>query len=114
MELSEAARIISDNYKKAGNSLCYYLYEECDFHSSAFEEYYEAVFCFARNSIRNEMLSTQIAISYQTILKEIIWHFDPNDVATKDHFPENYTDYLNRLDRAVRAYFEQQPDLLNN
>lgn len=88
--------------------------EECEFSASAFWEYYDAIAFLTRNSIRNEALSAQIAIGYQRFLKEIISHFAPNDVAVMNHFPENYNDSIERLDFAVRAYFEGTPELLND
>lgn len=114
MECSRAKQIVADNYYKNEGSLCYLLNEECEFSTSAFWEYYEAIVCITRNCLRTEDLSTQIAIGYQRFLKEIVWHFDPNDVAVMEHFPENYNGYIERLDLAVRAYYEGKPELQND
>ena len=114
MDCSRAKQIIADNYYKIEDSLCYLLNEECEFSTLAFWEYYEAIVCITRNGLRTEELSTQIAIGYQRFLKEIVWHFDPNDVAAVEYFPENYNDYIERLDLAVRAYYEGKPEWLND
>ena len=114
MDLPKAKRIIADNYLNHANSLCYLMNEECEFSAAAFWEYYDAIAFVTRNSIKNETLSAQIGLGYQKFLKEIICHFAPNDAAVMKHFPENYNDYIERLDFAVRAYFEGTPELLND
>ena len=90
------------------------LNEECEFSAVAFWEYYDAIAFVTRHSIRNEELSAQIAIGYQRFLKELIYHFDPDDVAVMKDFPENYNEYLERLDFAVRAYYEEKPEWLDD
>jgi len=44
----------------------------------------------------------------------MIYHFSPYDLAVMDNFPENYNDYIERLDLAVRAYFSGETGLLND
>lgn len=114
MDLLKAKRIIADNYLMNENSLYYYLHEETEFSAAAFWEYYDAIAFIARNYVKDELLSAQIAIGYRNFLKEIIWHFDLNDVASIANFPENYRDYMERLEFAVCAYFEGKVDLLDD
>jgi hypothetical protein len=114
MDIYKAKQIIADNYTYKEDSLCYWLYEENVFSKAAFWEYYDAIAFVTRNSIKNEELSAQIAIGYQSFLQAFIWHFAPNDVAVVNHFPEDYNDYIERLDYAVRAYYESKPEWLND
>lgn len=114
MDLQKAKQVIAANYSKEENSLCYLLNEESEFSAEAFWAYYDAIAFVTRNCVKNEALSAQIAIGYQRFLKEIIWHFAPKDVAVINHFPENYNDYIQRLDFAVRAYYEEKPEWLND
>ena len=39
---------------------------------------------------------------------------DPNDIAHFDGFPKNYTDYIERLDFAVLAYFNGDLSLVSD
>lgn len=114
MHIQKAKEIIAANYGTEKNSLCWFLYEECVFSPAAFWEFYDAIACVTRHSVRCEELSAQIAIGYQRFLKELIYHFDPDDVAVMKDFPENYNEYLERLDFAVRAYYEEKPEWLDD
>ena len=114
MDLHKSKHIIFANYRKEENSLIYLLNEECKFVISAFWEYYDAIAFVTRNSIKNEDLSAQIAISYQWFLKELIWNFAPNDITVINDLPENYIDYIERLDFAIRAYYEDKPEWLRD
>lgn len=114
MDLQKAKQIITANFCKQENSLFYIMNEEGEFSTAAFWEYYDAIAFVTRNSIKSEELSTQIAIGYQNILQEIICHFAPNDIAVLKHFPENYNEYIERLDFAVLAYLQDEPEWLDD
>lgn len=114
MTEQKARQIIADNYRLAENSLCYRLAEECVFSDTAFLEYCDAITFVTLHCSRTEELSAQVAIGYQRFLKEILWHFAPNDVAVLQHFPENFPAYIERLDFTVRAYLEGKPQWLWN
>lgn len=114
MNLHQAKRIIEDNYITNDNSLCYLLYDESDFSITAFWEFYDAIAFLTRNSIKDELLSTQIAKGYQHFLRELIYHFSPFDLAKIRNLPKNYNDYIERLEWAVRAYFEGKPEWLDD
>ncbi len=114
MTIEQAKRIIEANYSMQENSLSLLMYDECVFSTDAFWVFYDAISYLVKNGIKNEKITTQIVVGYQRFLKEIIWHFDPNDIATKKDFPENYNDYIERLDYAVRAYLENNPQWLDD
>ena len=50
-------------------------------------------------------MTMKICRSYQYVLREMIYHFDPND-CFQGCFPRNYNDYIERLDYAIEAYFK--------
>ena len=114
MNFESAQKIIADNYLGKEGSLVYSLYEECYFSDEKFWEFYDSVAFLVTNLFKSESLSKQICISYQRILKEMIYHFSPSDLAVMNNFPENYDSYIERLDFAVLAYFESNSNLLND
>ncbi len=114
MNLEEAKIIIADNYLGKEDSLLYLLYEDSYFSTEKYWAFYDSIACLASGHLKSEELSMQIASSYQRILKEILYHFDPNDISVLNNFPDNYNDYIERLDFAVLAYFESNPDLLDD
>ena len=40
-------------------------------------------------------------------MKEMIWHFSPTDSSVIANMPENYDDYIERMDSAVEAYMRR-------
>ena len=38
----------------------------------------------------------------------MIWHFSPADCSVIEDMPENYQDYIDRMDSAVEAYMKRQ------
>lgn len=114
MKIEKARKIISDNYNCNENSFVYFLYEECCFSIEKFWEYYDSIAAFVGVNEKNSEITREITDSYQRILKEMIFHFDPMDLAIMDNFPENYTDYIERIDFALLAYYTDNIDLLDN
>lgn len=108
MNTDEALEILDKNRQGIEGSFVYSLYEECVFSKAGFWDFYDCVITLAKDgneSVKNFEVAGKITFVYQWFLKEIIWHFDPNDAAKQEHFPENYTDYIERLDGAMDAYF---------
>lgn len=108
MTTGEALDILDKNREGAEPSFIYSLYEECVFSETGFWDFYDCVMTLAKDNsdnVKNFEIAGKIAFVYQWILKEIIWHFDPNDAARHERFPEDYTQYIERLDGAMDAYF---------
>ena len=114
MTIDQAKHIIEANYSMRKNTLTLLMYDDCEFSADAFWAFYDAIACVTRAFEKNEILTTQITVGYQKFLKEIIYHFAPNDVATMAFFPENYNDYIERLDYAVLAYLNDKPEWLDD
>ncbi len=114
MKIENARQIISDNYNCNKNSFVYFLHEKCYFSIEKFWEYYESITAFIGEKKKDPETTKRITQSYQRILKEIIFHFDPMDVAVMDNFPENYTDYIERIDFAMLAYYTNNIDLIDD
>ena len=68
-----------------------------------FWEYYASVAALEGLDIGQKTLelTMYISCSYQLILQEMIFHFDPNDIAVIEKFPLNYTAFIERIDFAV-------------
>ena len=108
MTAEKAIEILENNCACAEGSFVYSLYEECVFREDGFWDFYDCVMTLAKDnseSAKNLETAGKIAFVYNWILKEIIWHFEPSDAARQEHFPENYTHYIDRLDGAMDAYF---------
>ncbi len=115
MTIEEARRIISDNYNGRENSLIYALHEEEYFSVPKFWEYYNSIAALAGLDAgeKSLALTMQITETYQQLLKEIIYHFAPDDLAVIDNFPEDYNDYIDRINIAVFAYFSNNVGMLD-
>ena len=115
MKAEIAKQIILDNYKIENNSFMFFLHEKNYFSEEAFWEFYESItaltLCVEERSME---IAEQITQNYQRLLKYIVFHFDPNDDFTLENFPENYVDYLERIEYALMAYFRENVKLIDN
>lgn len=114
MTIENAKKIIEDNYLCNENSFIYFLYEESCFSVESFWAYYESIAALAGEAEKDPEITRQITHSYQRILKEFLYHFDPVDISVLDNFPENYPDYIERIDFALQAYYSGDTDLLDD
>lgn len=108
MTTETAVRILNRNFRGEEGSLVFGLYEDEKFSKKRFWAFYDCVITLARdaqNGGRNLETARKITWVYQRVLKEMIYHFDKNDLSDLRKFPKNYTDYIERLDDAVDAYF---------
>lgn len=114
-KVENAKRIIYSNYKGENNSLMFFLHEKNFFSIEAFWEFYESitalVLCDGEKSIK---ITNQITQNYQRLLKYIVFHFDPFDDFVLENFPENYIEYLERIEYAMMAYFSGNAKLIDN
>ena len=113
MNTEEAQKVIFDNDNCNENSFIYYLHEECYFSIEKFWEFYDSIVTLIGKK-KNPEITKRITQIYQRILKEMIYHFDPMDIAVMDNFPENYTDYIERIDFALLAYYTDNIDLVDD
>ncbi len=114
MDTLKAIEIITDNYLGNDGSLVCSLYNECYFSLKQFWEYYDSIVQLVNVFFYNDDMTAKISISYQRILKEIIYHFSSQDISVIDNFPKDYNSYIERLDFAVLAYYTRNPEILNN
>lgn len=108
MTVSKAKAVLKKNADCAEKSLVYAMYECGRFSKKRFWEFYDCVITLAKDALTNGIdieTARDITWVYQWILKEMIWHFDKKDVSKLRKFPKNYTEYIERLDGAIDAYF---------
>ncbi len=108
MTVNEAQTVLSKNSDCLEKSLVYSLHERGRFSKKRFWEFYDCVITLAQDACkcgRDFETARKITCVYQRVLKEMIWHFDKNDVSKLKKFPENHNEYIERLDDAIDAYF---------
>ena len=98
---------IQDNYSGKKGTFIASLNDESYFRTELFWELYESIAALAEHRVYSDELAAQISSVYQRILKEIIWHFSPTDSSVIANMPENYDDYIERMDSAVEAYMRR-------
>jgi hypothetical protein len=102
--VSTYKNVIQDNLYARNDSFLFWLHERYTFRADRFDELCQSVEKLAQEEISLEMTRT-VTYIYQCILKEIIYHFDPNDSSVIKDLPQNYTQYLERFDCALARYF---------
>ncbi len=113
MTKEKAEKVILENYNGNEGSLTYSLYEDCCFSIEHFWTFYDSIIIFVGEK-KNHEITRMITHIYQRILKEMIYHFDSDDVSNLADFPENYNDYLERIDCALLAYYTDNIDLIDD
>ena len=108
MTIDKAKAVLKRNVDCAEKSLIYAMYERGRFSKKRFWEFYDCVITLAKDALSNGRdikTARDITWVYQWILKEMIWHFDKKDCSRLRKFPKSYTEYIERLDGAMDAYF---------
>ena len=104
MTSNEALKIVNDNYAAANDSFLFFLHERDRFCADKFEALCQSVEALAACS-DDAVLTRKITHCYQNILKEMIYHFNPNDSSVIADMPENYAEYLEQFDCALARYY---------
>ena len=100
-------QIIQDNYSGKKGTFIASLNDESCFRTELFWKLYESIATLAEHRVYSDELAAQISSVYQRLLKEMIWHFSPTDSSVIANMPENYDDYIERMDSAVEAYMRR-------
>ena len=100
-------QIIQDNYSGKKGTFIASLNDESCFRTELFWKLYESIATLVKHKVYSDELVAQISSVYQRLLKEMIWHFSPTDSSVIVNMPENYDDYIERMDSAVEAYMRR-------
>ena len=101
-------QVIFDNYSGKKGTFIASLNDESCFRTELFWDLYESIVALVKHKVHSDELAAQICFVYQRMLKEMIWHFSPADGSVIAEMPENYQDYIDRMDSAVEAYMKRQ------
>ena len=89
-------------------SLC----EECCFSEEYFWEFYDSVITLAENMRENKVSVTdtaKILAVYDRVLEMFSLHCDPDEDIEIEDFPEDYSEYLDRIDAAASFFLNGEP-----
>ena len=100
-------QVIFDNYSGKKGTFIASLNDESCFRTELFWDLYESIVALVKRKLYSDELAAQISSVYQRMLKEMIWHFSPTDSSVIANMPENYDDYIERMDCAVEAYMRR-------
>ena len=100
-------QIIQDNYSGKKGTFIASLNDESCLRTELFWKLYESIATLVKHKVYSDELVAQISSVYQRMLKEMIWHFSPTDSSVIVNMPENYDDYIERMDSAVEAYMRR-------
>ena len=104
IDMQDAIKIREDNYNIANDSFLFFLHERDRFCAEKFEALCQSVEALA-SCCDDRDLTRKITFCYQAILKELIWHFNPNDSSVIADVPENYMEYLEMFDCALARFY---------
>ena len=107
LDPTTSKQIIQDNYSGKKGTFIASLNDESCFRTELFWELYESIATLVEHKVYSDELTAQISSVYQRMLKEIIWHFSPTDSSVIANMPENYDDYIERMDSAIEAYMRR-------
>ena len=114
MNTEEAKNIIQNNFDCKENSFVYFLHEKNCFSIEQFWYFYDSIATLRNVEEKTTDLTKQITHCYEYMLKCFVFHLDPNDRYEMQDFPNNYNDYLDRLDYILTAYHNSITDLLDD
>lgn len=108
MNVKRAMEILNDNNDTSGNSFLDYLHEQCQFNEQAYEEYCKCLITLGKNKnyAQNKDIMDIVAHLHTYILCCFIHHFDTGDAYEMKNIPDNYNDYLEKLNFIFRAFLQ--------
>ena len=112
--VNRSVQIIKDNENAQNNSFLFFLHEKSLFSKTAFRELYDAIDCIRQEGIRDESIIIVISRVYQEILKEVVYHFDPQDLCSLEGFPNDYHGYIERLDYVIQELYEGRTETIDD
>ncbi|MBQ8982191.1 MAG: hypothetical protein IJ079_01280 [Lachnospiraceae bacterium] len=95
--------LIEDNYLAANHSFLYALHEKDCFDKEAFMELCEYISTLKE---KDDTITLQLCSIQNELLKHIIYHFDPKDMSRIQNLPDDYTDYILKLEQAINQYLK--------
>ena len=101
----EAVEVIEDNYRAVEGSFLEQLHEYNHFDLRAFEVLCEAIAVLGMIDKEDHQIASEMVFIWTQTLLHIIYHFDPKDLSRINDLPENYNEYIARLEQLVMQYW---------
>ena len=111
---NRSVQIIKDNENAQNDSFLFFLHEKNQFSENAFWELYDAIDSIQKEGIQDESIIISISLVYQEILKEVVYHFDPQDLSAIEDFPSDYRGYIERLDYVIQELYSSRTDAIDD
>ena len=112
MTLEEAKEILDKNALCEEGSLRQSVCEDCRFSEEYFWEFYDSLVTLAEDAKNSKITATDTAkifAVYDRILEMFRLHCEPDEDVEIIDFPENFSDYFDRLEAAILFYLEGKP-----
>jgi len=105
LNIEKAKQIIKDNYFAESDSFMYLLHERDTFSIEKLNEYTNCITYLTESTTEHSInILMQLNDTYQYILRNLLCHFDPSDLHILSNLPQNYTEYIDELARAIGSY----------
>lgn len=114
MDIETAKQILSDNFNAKENSFTYIMYERSRFPKEEFWQVYDSIECLVNNKVFSRELAEQVSYCYERFLIELICHFDGGQSYGLKDLPENFIDYIERLEYVKLAFYRGYDELLDD
>ena len=88
--------ILNANWKAEDGSFLYYLYEENNFHESAFLELGSCISSLLWLHAQDQTVSAKILFIYEQVLKPFLYSFNPQELSFIFNLPSDYSEKLER------------------
>ena len=111
MDIETAKQILSDNFNAKENTFTYIIYERSRFPKEEFWQVYESIECLVKNKVFSREIAEQVSFCYELFLKELIFHFKPNDLSDLDDVPDNISAYIERFDDIKLRFYRGSCEL---
>lgn len=101
-----AKEVLEDNFKAKNNSFLYYLLDKSEFDKEAFKDLNMSIRTLADEEVGISRTAQQINNVYGRVLKCFLYHFDKEDEYKIANCPENYSKFIEFLEKNVEYYFQ--------
>ena len=104
MDTKEAIDIITRNSECGEGTFMWYMHERDLFSPEKLEEFLEGVAALAGEE-KDPAVTRMITDTYQAMLKELIYHFNPDDSCVIEGVPWDYPRWLDKIEYVLSGYY---------
>jgi hypothetical protein len=108
--MANSIDILEENYKGENNSFIYYLHERSEFNADSFRIYLNSLIDITNLNAKRDLdsnVALMVVKTYDYILRNIIYHFSPNDLKHIKNLPnEDLFDYIDNLRVVLESFLK--------